>query len=127
MALERQSLGRPRRLVHWLERLGRGLEPGLGRLRRVMAQERLRATDGATSLAFARRLFRGGVSAAVSVSETSPRVTEHTECGKKGGVVRPVYGWRGIWLCITTKPCLTRDSNLRNLDNINKTPGEERK
>ena len=48
-----------------------------------MAQERLRATDGATSLAFARRLFRGGVSAAVSVSETSPRVTEHTECGKK--------------------------------------------
>ena len=92
-----------------------------------MAQERLRATDGATSLAFAWRLFRGGVSAAVTVSETSPRVTEHTECGKKGGVDRPVYGWRGIWLCITTKPCLTRGSNLRNLDHINKTPGEERK
>ena len=92
-----------------------------------MAQERLRATDGATSLAFAWRLFRGGVSAAVSVSESSPRVTEHTECAKKGSVDRSVYGWRGIWLCITTKPCLTRDSNLRNLDHINKTPGEERK
>ena len=74
LVLERQSLGRPRRLVHWLERPGRGLEPGLGRLRRVMAQERLRATDGATSLAFARRLFRGGVSAAGT--EPSPHVTE---------------------------------------------------
>ena len=59
-----------------------------------MAQERLRATDGATSLAFARRLFRGGVSAAVTVSEASPRVTKPSHGVRKKRRRRQT----GLWL-----------------------------
>ena len=65
-----------------------------------MAQERLRATDGATSLALARRLFRGGASAAVSVklhpvslntrsAEKKAASTDRSMAGGESGCASP--------------------------------------